>query len=55
MKYVVLLAALTLVGCFEDRFRYPCQAPANWHKAQCNPPLCKADETCTEYLIEVNR
>ena len=54
MKYLALLAVLALIGC-QDRYRFPCQDPQNWHKAHCNKPLCKADETCTEYLIEVNR
>ena len=43
---------LTIIGC-ADSYRYPCQDPKNWHKPECNKPKCKANETCTEYLIEV--
>jgi hypothetical protein len=50
MKYLVLAAALVLVAC-EDRYRYPCQDPKNFYKAECNPPKCEADGTCTKYLI----
>jgi hypothetical protein len=50
---LVSLAGLSLTGC-SDRFRYECQDPKNWHLAKCNPPQCKANETCTKYLIEVN-
>ena len=44
----VLLVALT--GC-EDRFRYPCQDPQNWEKAECKPPICSATATCPDQLV----
>jgi hypothetical protein len=50
MKYATLLVLL-LAGC-QDAFRYPCQDPANHHKAECNPPACEADGTCTKYLLK---
>jgi hypothetical protein len=56
MRYVastLLLASVLLASC-QDRYRFPCQDPKNWHKSECNKPKCKADETCTEYLIEVS-
>jgi hypothetical protein len=28
MRWLILFVLLTVVGC-EDRFRYPCQDPAN--------------------------
>jgi hypothetical protein len=49
---VWLFAALLAVAC-QDRYRYECQDPKNWGKRSCNPPECKANETCTKYLIEV--
>jgi hypothetical protein len=52
LLFTWLLAAVLAVSC-SDRFRYACQDPKNWHKAECKKPVCKADETCTEYLIEV--
>jgi hypothetical protein len=40
-----------LVGC-EDRFRYPCQNPANWNNTECKPPICTATGTCPEQLVK---
>ncbi len=51
MKYMIIFLAL-LAGC-SDSYRYKCQDPNNWQKQECNPPACKANETCTKYLIEV--
>ena len=48
---VALTSILLLAGC-EDRFRYPCQDPKNWEKAECKPPICTATGTCTEMLIK---
>jgi hypothetical protein len=48
--FVCLSAALMAVAC-SDQYRYPCQDPANWGKAQCNPPLCEANGTCTKDLV----
>lgn len=39
---------------YDGDFRYPCQDPANWGTADCEPPLCEASGTCTEYLITEN-
>jgi len=47
-----LFAAVLVASC-QDRYRYPCQDTNNWGKPLCNPPQCKANETCTKYLIEV--
>lgn len=35
-----------------DRFRYPCQDPANWEKDVCKRPLCESTGTCPDYLIK---
>lgn len=53
MRYVVMVAVLLvgMVAC-EDRYRYPCQDPDNFSKAECNPPACEADGTCTKDLIK---
>lgn len=48
MKYFLLLM---LVAC-SDSYRYPCQNPANWGKAECEPPACEASGTCTKDLIQ---
>jgi hypothetical protein len=56
VKYtaVCLLLVSALVASCQDRYRFPCQDPKNWHLAKCNKPTCKADETCTEYLIRIH-
>lgn len=48
----LILAGLVLSGCgYDGHYRYPCQDPENWEKAECNPPLCEATGTCTKDLI----
>lgn len=54
--FAVGLLALTLTACSPsnlERYRYPCQDPANWEKAECNPPICEASGTCTKDLITI--
>jgi hypothetical protein len=48
MKYLLLV--LLLVGC-EDRYRYVCQNPDNFDKAECQKPRCLFTQTCPEYLV----
>jgi len=47
-KYLAVLIALPVGLAFfgGDKFRYPCQDPANWDKAECKPPLCTVNKTC---------
>jgi hypothetical protein len=45
----VLLAGL-LGGC-QDRYRYPCQSPDNFHKEECQKPKCQFTQQCPEYLV----
>lgn len=51
MKNTIALAVLTLflAGC-EERYRYPCQDPANWTKEECQRPKCEVDGQCTDDL-----
>lgn len=54
LKLIPIAVALTalLSGCgYDGHYRYPCQDPANWEKAECNPPICEATGTCTKDLI----
>ena len=45
---------LSLTGCgYSGFYRYPCQDPANWEKAECNPPICEASQTCTKDVIKI--
>lgn len=44
--------AFTLSGCgYDGHYRYPCQDPDNWAKAECKPPICEASGTCLEDLL----
>jgi hypothetical protein len=54
IKRFLLAAALTLTltGCsFDGSFRYPCQDPANWEKAECKPPICTVNGACPVDLV----
>lgn len=39
-----------VTGC-EDRYRYPCQNPDNFYKAECQKPKCLFTQQCPEYLV----
>ena len=47
MRWLLLFLLLTIAGC-EDRFRYPCQDPANSELPECQEAACKATRTCAE-------
>jgi hypothetical protein len=47
----VVLLALLLTGCFEDRWRYTCQNPDNFQLAECQRPRCLFTQTCPDYLV----
>ena len=53
MKNIILVAivGLFLSGCLEDRYRYFCQSPDNFHAEQCQKPKCLFTQTCPEYLV----
>ena len=53
IKFLVgaTLITLLLSGCGDGRFRYPCQDPANWEKAECKPPVCTANGACPIDLV----
>jgi hypothetical protein len=46
----LVIILLLLSGCTE-RYRYPCQDPANWKKVECNNEVCKIESTCTDILL----
>lgn len=53
--FIAVLLALSLTSCTNpeglNRYRYPCQDPVNWEKAECKPPVCEASGTCTKDLL----
>jgi len=49
------ILALGLTSCgYQGFYRYPCQNPDNWEKAECNPPICEASGTCTKDMIKTS-
>ena len=38
-----------------DRFRYPCQDPANWDKDMCKLPACDVTRTCPDHIFKGGR
>ena len=57
VKYllVLLLLPVALAMCSGDKFRYPCQDPANWEKDICKKPLCDVTRTCPEHIFKGQR
>ena len=49
--FALILAVMALTGCLEDRYRYPCQNPDNFHKPDCQKPKCLFTQQCPEYLV----
>jgi hypothetical protein len=49
---LALVGLITLSGCgYDGHYRYPCQDPENWEKAECKPPLCTVAGACPEDLV----
>ena len=56
-KWLALLIFLPLMLAIfgGDRFRYPCQDPANWDKPICQKPACDVTRTCPEHIFKGQR
>jgi len=50
MKWI-LVGLILLAGC-DERFRYFCQDPKNWEKAECKRPQCAVTGTCPDQLTK---
>jgi hypothetical protein len=50
---IVLPLGLAIFG--GDRYRYPCQDPANWDKEFCKMPICDVNRTCPEHIFKGQR
>ena len=57
MKWLVILIMLPVGLAFfgGDKFRYPCQDPANWDKDFCKLPICDVTRTCPEQIFKGQR
>ncbi len=51
MKYAAIAALLLGFSGCEDHYRYPCQNPENFVKAECQKPKCLFTQQCPEYLV----
>ena len=49
---ILLLLPLTLAYFSGDKFRYPCQDPANWDKDMCKLPYCDVTRTCPQHIFK---
>ena len=56
-KWLALLIFLPLMLAIfgGDRFRYPCQDPANWDKDMCKLPACDVTRTCPDHIFKGGR
>ena len=48
----MIILPLSLAFFGGDRFRYPCQDPANWDKDICKLPLCDVTRTCPQHIFK---
>jgi len=46
----LIIPLFFLAGC-EPSYRYKCQNPENFHKEQCQKPLCQFAQVCPEYIV----
>ena len=49
---ILLLLPLTLAYFSGDKFRYPCQDPANLDKDMCKLPYCDVTRTCPQHIFK---
>ena len=47
--FASLFVAMIMYG--KKQYRYECQDPTKYHRAECQPPLCEVSGMCTNYLI----
>lgn len=52
---VLLVLPIGLAFFGGDRYRYPCQDPANWEKDICKFPQCDVTRTCPEHVFKGQR
>lgn len=56
-KWLLLILVIPILYIIfgEDKFRYPCQDPANWDSPQCKMPTCDVTRTCPEHIFKGQR
>lgn len=51
---LLLVVPVILAAFAGDRYRYPCQDPANWDKDFCKAPICETTRTCPSHIFKGN-
>ena len=51
MRSLALILSLMVLTACEDHYRYPCQNPDNFAKAECQRPKCLFTQQCSDYLV----
>ena len=54
LPILALIIGVIALFTANDSYRYPCQDPANWELAECQPPLCTASSSCPANLITLD-
>jgi len=54
LPILALIVGIFVVFFANDTYRYPCQDPANWENADCQPPACTASSSCPANLITLD-
>jgi hypothetical protein len=49
--FILALPVVIAAGC-QERYRYPCQDPANWEKEMCKKPLCEVHRQCPDLIFK---
>lgn len=54
LPILALILGIFAIFFANDSYRYPCQDPANWETADCQPPACTASSSCPANLITLD-
>jgi hypothetical protein len=52
MKSILAVTLLFMLAGCGQQFRYPCQNPENWGKAECQRPLCEVNRDCPDHIFK---
>lgn len=52
---LIILIPIIMAIFGGDKFRYPCQNPANWDKQMCKLPDCDVTRTCPQHIFKGQR
>jgi len=55
MRYAALALITAMLTACGQQFRYPCQNPENWDRAECKRPLCEVHRDCPDHIFKEDR